>query len=61
MGGRSRCRVSRILIPFPHAKALERTIPNAKLIVLEGRGHEIHPKDWDPMIEEIIKHTVSRT
>lgn len=45
------------VLPFPHAKAIERAIPQARLITLEGRGHEIHPDDWDLIIEEIVRHT----
>lgn len=45
------------VLPFPHGKALERAIPNARLIALEGRGHEIHHNDWDYIIESIAAHT----
>lgn len=45
------------VLPLPHAKAVANSIAGAKLIILEGRGHEIHFKDWDIVINEIKKHT----
>jgi len=45
------------VLPLPHAKAGANSIAGAKLIILEGRGHEIHINDWDLIINEIKKHT----
>jgi pimeloyl-ACP methyl ester carboxylesterase len=46
------------VLPYPHALALKETILNAKLLTLEGAGHEINYQDWDEMIEVIIEHTI---
>ncbi|GAB6927865.1 alpha/beta hydrolase [Paenibacillus sp. JCM 10914] len=45
------------IIPYPHGLALADTIPNAVLLTLEGSGHEIHPAEWDSVIDAIIQHT----
>jgi len=45
------------VLPYPHAKALADAIPRARLVTLEGAGHEIHKNDWDLMISEISAHT----
>lgn len=44
------------VLPYAHAEALLKTIPHAKLIPLEGRGHELHFQDWDLIIGAIIQH-----
>ncbi len=45
------------VLPYQHGLALKNTIPNSELLTLEGRGHEIHYKDWDKIIRSIINHT----
>lgn len=45
------------VLPFQHAEALEKSIPGAKLLALEGVGHEIPYPEWDRIIEAIIAHT----
>lgn len=46
------------LFPLPHGQALARTIPNARLLVIEGMGHEIPPRAaWDQVIPAIAEHT----
>jgi pimeloyl-ACP methyl ester carboxylesterase len=45
------------VLPLPHAKAFADAIPNARLVILEGAGHEIHKNDWDLVISEITSHT----
>lgn len=44
-------------LPFPHGEALVNAIRGARLIVLPGSGHELHPNDWDEMIREIVNLT----
>jgi hypothetical protein len=34
-----------------------KNIPGSKLIILEGRGHELHYLDWDIVIKAIIEFT----
>lgn len=47
------------IIPFEHGKYLAEEIPEAVLLTLEGRGHELHEDDWDIVIDELVKHTSS--
>lgn len=43
------------VIPYIHGEMLSKTIPNAKLLTLKGAGHELHPDDYDVIIEAIIQ------
>ena len=45
------------VLPYAHGQALERDLPNARLLTLEGSGHELHRADWPTMIDAIIAHT----
>jgi pimeloyl-ACP methyl ester carboxylesterase len=46
------------LFPFPHGEALADEIPGARLVPLEGVGHEVPPRPlWPLIVEEILKHT----
>src|SRR5688572_1575785 len=43
--------------PFEHGVALSQAVEGAKLVGLHGGGHELHPADWDTIVEAIITHT----
>jgi pimeloyl-ACP methyl ester carboxylesterase len=46
------------LFPLPHGEALRDAIPGARLVVLEGGGHQQPPPAmWDLTIEELAAHT----
>lgn len=45
------------ILPFGHGLALAREIPGAKLLTLEGAGHELHHQDWETIITAILTHT----
>ncbi|MBB3114062.1 pimeloyl-ACP methyl ester carboxylesterase [Paenibacillus phyllosphaerae] len=45
------------IIPYAHGVSLAGAIPGARLVTLEGTGHELHPADWDTIISEIIRHS----
>lgn len=45
------------VLPFKHAEIMNKTIPNSRLITLEGAGHELHYNDWDQIINAIAAHT----
>jgi pimeloyl-ACP methyl ester carboxylesterase len=45
------------LFPFPHGEALARAVPGATLVAVEGGGHELHPGDWDQIVDAIVAHT----
>jgi pimeloyl-ACP methyl ester carboxylesterase len=41
---------------YDHAKVVLSQLQNAKLITLEGTGHELHQDDWDTIIDGIVNH-----
>lgn len=41
---------------FKHTKVMLEKIKNSELIVLEGTGHELHPEDWNIIIDAIAAH-----
>ena len=44
--------------PPEHARGLARSIPGARLVWLEGVGHEMPPQAvWHPVVAEILGHT----
>lgn len=45
------------VLPYRHGLALAEEIPDATLVKLDGRGHEIHRNDWDLIIEAICQMT----
>ena len=49
------------LFPSGHAEALAAEIPGARLLPLEGMGHEMPPRPvWDQVAAAIIDHTAKR-
>jgi pimeloyl-ACP methyl ester carboxylesterase len=46
------------LFPYGHGEALAREIPGARLIALEGAGHELPPRPlWNQVVAAILEHT----
>jgi len=46
------------LFPLPHGQAFAERISNARLVVLEGVGHEYPPPStWDVVVTELLAHT----
>ena len=46
------------LFPFGHGEALAAEIPGARLVALEGMGHEMPPRPvWDIVATAILAHT----
>jgi pimeloyl-ACP methyl ester carboxylesterase len=46
------------LFPLEHGRALAAEIAGARLVVLEGMGHEVPPRSlWDVVVPEIVEHT----
>jgi pimeloyl-ACP methyl ester carboxylesterase len=45
------------LFPIEHGVALANAVRGARLVKLEGGGHELHEADWDKIIVAIIDHT----
>jgi pimeloyl-ACP methyl ester carboxylesterase len=49
------------LFPLAHGEALAAEIPGARLVPLEGVGHEMPPRQvWDQVVAEILEHTDER-
>ena len=42
-----------------HARALEREIQGARLVVLDGVGHDLPRSSWDTVVPAILKHTTA--
>ena len=46
------------LFPVAHGEALAAEIPDARLLLLEGMGHEVPPRPlWDRVVPAILGHT----
>jgi pimeloyl-ACP methyl ester carboxylesterase len=49
------------LFPYGHGEALAQEIPGARLLRLEGAGHETPPPaTWDEVVPAILDHTSAR-
>lgn len=47
------------LFPIGHGEALANEIPGARLLRLEGIGHELPRAAWDEVVPAILQHTAS--
>jgi pimeloyl-ACP methyl ester carboxylesterase len=47
------------LIPYQHGVALAEAVPGARLVTLEGGGHELNEGDWEQIVEAIVAHTAT--
>ncbi|MEO3752340.1 alpha/beta hydrolase [Streptomyces sp. B6B3] len=48
------------LFPYGHGEALAAAIPGARLVPLEGCGHQMPPRSlWDVVVREILRQTGS--
>jgi pimeloyl-ACP methyl ester carboxylesterase len=45
------------VFPVEHGMALCEAVAGARLLKLEGGGHELHPGHWDRIVEAIAEHT----
>jgi pimeloyl-ACP methyl ester carboxylesterase len=43
--------------PVEHGVALSQAVADAKLVLLQGGGHELHRANWDTIIDAIARHT----
>ncbi|RVO85396.1 alpha/beta fold hydrolase, partial [Sinorhizobium meliloti] len=48
------------VFPVEHGAAVATAVDGARLVEIEGGGHELHPADWDRIISAIIKRTNTR-
>ncbi|AZO11173.1 MULTISPECIES: alpha/beta hydrolase [unclassified Mesorhizobium] len=44
------------IFPIEHGEALASAVPGARLVRIEGGGHELHRMDWPQIIEAITQH-----
>ncbi|TPL78766.1 alpha/beta hydrolase [Mesorhizobium sp. B2-3-13] len=47
------------IFPVEHGEALAQAVAGAKLLRVEGGGHELHPDDWPDMEAAIVAHVRS--
>jgi len=47
-----------LVLPYAHALRTSKLLPGAKLLTLEGAGHELNRQDWPDIIEKLRKSTV---
>ncbi len=45
------------LLPYPHGVATAECIPEARLLTIEGMGHELPEIVWPTLVEAIVEHT----
>jgi len=49
------------LFPLPHGEALAAAIPGARLIVVDGMGHQVPPRStWEQFVPALVEHTGAR-
>ena len=48
------------LLPMEHGVALAKAVGGAKLVTIEGGGHELNEGDWDQIVDAILGHTTVR-
>jgi pimeloyl-ACP methyl ester carboxylesterase len=48
--------ISDPIFPVEHGEMLAKTVAGAKLLRIEGGGHELHPQDWPAMEAAIVSH-----
>ncbi|CDX34822.1 Alpha/beta hydrolase fold protein [Mesorhizobium plurifarium] len=44
------------LFPIEHGEALAKAVPGARLVKVEGGGHELHRNDWPQIVDAIVAH-----
>ena len=47
------------VLPYAHALSLKAALKAARLLPLQGTGHELHPADWKTMLDAIEQHTAA--
>lgn len=45
------------VLPYAHGEAIAAMIPGARLLTLDGDGHELHPAEWPRIVEAWASHT----
>lgn len=47
------------IFPVEHGAALAEAVAGARLVRIEGGGHELHPDDWATIVHAIVGHSQS--
>jgi pimeloyl-ACP methyl ester carboxylesterase len=45
------------IFPVEHGAALADAVAGARLVRIEGGGHELHPQDWPIIVAALVAHT----
>ena len=45
------------VVPYANGLALHKALRASRLLTLSGSGHELHPLDWQLMLDAIVEHT----
>jgi pimeloyl-ACP methyl ester carboxylesterase len=45
------------LFPPAHGEALAAAVPGARLVAIDGGGHELHEADWPAIVDAVVRHT----
>ena len=45
------------VLPLPHGEATAAAIPGARLLAIDGMGHELPEWTWPQLLEAVLKHT----
>ena len=45
------------IFPIEHGREFAKIVRQAKLVEIEGGGHELHPEDWNTMLDAVVEHT----
>ena len=45
------------IFPIEHGEMLAGMVADARLLRIEGGGHELYKKNWDEIISAIVAHT----
>ncbi|TIM21498.1 MAG: alpha/beta hydrolase, partial [Mesorhizobium sp.] len=48
------------IFPIEHGAALAEAVAGARLVRIEGGGHELHPDDWTVIVDAIVAHSQTR-
>lgn len=45
------------ILPIEHGRAIAEGVPHAKMLEMDGSGHEIPHPEWDTVVPAILEHT----
>jgi pimeloyl-ACP methyl ester carboxylesterase len=48
------------IFPVEHGREFIKIIPASQLVEIDGGGHELHPEDWNTMLQALIGHTTGK-